>query len=284
MSAQFIRRVRVTIAGPFAQDFKTISAQVLEVELLRVQFSVAKQLGKEPNTASVTITNLARERRAQLQQYGGKFMLQAGHNDSIAQLFVGDIRRVETKQEGSDWNTSVLSGDGERAFNFGHVNESFGPNTGAPDILGKITGALGVSLGNMSKASKILSGKKYTNGYTAYGPAAAELDRLLEPEGLTWSIHDGELLILKGKEAADFMIPELSPDTGLIGSSEIGAAEKNKGPVLKAKCLLQPRIKPGGKVKLVSSVYNGEVRVVKLTHAGDTHGDEWYTSFEAELL
>jgi len=89
---------------------------------------------------------------------------------------------------------------------------------------------------------------------------------------------------LRDNEDTGRMIPELSPSSGLIGSPEFGAAEKNKGPVVKFKSLLDGRIKPGGRVKLNSLRYTGEVRVTKLSHSGDTAGGDWYTACEGEPL
>lgn len=278
----FKRRARVTFAMPVKQDFKSISADVLEVEGLHIQFTVNKSLGKEPNTASVVVRNLTRDHRARMQQAGGKFMLQGGYDATIAQLFIGDVRSVDNKRDGADWVTTIESGDGERAFNFGRVNESFKGGALGSDVLNKIVGAMGVNLGNMVTAEKILGGRVYSQGYSAYGPAARELDRLLEPVGLSWSIQDGELQILGDKESATLLIPDISAGSGLVGSPEFGVAEKNKGAVIKVKCLLNPRMRPGGKFRLRSARYDGDVRIIKLTHNGDNESGDWYTSVEGE--
>lgn len=46
----------------------------------------------------------------------------------------------------------------------------------------------------------------------------------------------------------------------------------------KVKSLLQPLIEPGSFVQLKTKSILGEFfRVEKLTHSGDTHGNEWHT-------
>lgn len=280
--ALFGRRVSVLISSP-VREFAKVGDLVVEVTDLRVQFKVSKSLGKEPNTAEIVITNLSRDRRAQLQQAGGKFILQAGYDIVVEQLFVGDIRNVSHIRDGADWNTLIKSGDGERAYRWARVNESFKSGTPVKDVLLKIAQALGIDEGNLGETAKQFVGQ-YLNGYSAMGPAARELDRILRSEGYSWSIQDGAVQVLRDDTSTTLLIPDLRPDTGLIGSPEIGADEKTKGPIVKAKSLLQPRIKPGGRVSITSERFKGEVRVTKVNHDGDTAGGPWYSSLEGEPL
>jgi hypothetical protein len=279
----FNRKIRVTIATPIKGDFAAVSTNVVEIENLRVQFKVDKGLGKEPNQCEVVVTNLSPERRAQVQTRGGKFILQAGYESGIRQLFIGDIRTLDHLRDGPNWHTKISSGDGERAFRFARVNESFKGGVTVGDVVNVLASALGLGLGNVPLVVDQLSAQ-YVNGFSAFGSASRELTRVLSGQKLSWSVQDGELLILRDNEDTGRMIPDLSPSSGLIGSPEFGAAEKNKGPVVKFKSLLDGRIKPGGRVKLNSLRYTGEVRVTKLSHSGDTAGGDWYTACEGEPL
>jgi hypothetical protein len=82
----------------------------------------------------------------------------------------------------------------------------------------------------------------------------------------------------------------LDSTSGLIGSPAMGSAptasEKKKGakPLLTAKSLLQPPIRPGRRVRVKSAEYSGDFRAVKVTHDGDTAGGNWYTDLELEAL
>lgn len=279
----FNRKVRVTIATPVKGDFATISTDIVEIEDMRAQFKVDKGLGKDPNQCEVIVTNLSPARRAQVQTQGGKFILQAGYESGIRQLFIGDIRTIEHMRDGPNWHTRVTSGDGERAFRFARVNESFKGGIPVSEVVNALAGAMGLGLGNLSLVASSLSGQ-YVNGFSAFGSAARELTRVLSGQGLSWSVQDGELLVLRDDQDTGVVIPDLSPSTGLIGSPEFGAAEKNKGPVLKFKTLLDGRVKAGGRVKVTSARYSGEVRVTKFTHTGDTAGGDWYTTIEGEPL
>lgn len=279
---EFGRLVKCTIATKTAEDYRSITADVIEISDLRVSFKVTKHGGKEPNTAEVTITNLSPTQRNNLQAKGVKFILQAGYEGSgLVQLFKGDARTIDHLREGANWNTVIKSGDGERAFRFARVNESFAPGSPVGDVVKRIASKVGLGLGNVDKQIPNITGN-YAQGYAAAGPAARELDKVLSAAGYVWSIQDEELLILKPDEATTIQVPELSPESGLIGSPEFGAPEvKGAKPLIKVKCLLNGKIKIGSQVVLKSERHKGPVRVRKLEHSGDTAGGDWYTTFEA---
>ena len=278
---QYDRRIKLLVALPVATSFSEISVNTIEITQMRVQFKVEKSLGKDPNKAEVSISNLSAESRCKLSKTkNGKFILQAGYVQGTGQLFIGDIRQVDHIQDGPSWYTRLTSGDGERSFRFARVKESFKAGTPVADVISKLATASGLATGNLSLALTGLT-TQYVNGYTSFGSVARELTRVLNSVGLDWSIQDGELQFLRTDQDVGLLIPDLTPDTGLIGSPEFNYDEKSKGFLLKAKCLLQPRIKPGGRVHITSERYKGDVKVKKVVHTGDTHGQEWYSELEA---
>lgn len=279
----FKRLVRVTIATKVAEDYQSVTSDVVEVEDLRVAFKVVKTGKKEPNTAEVTISNLSPTRRASLQQKGVKFILQAGYEGTgIAQIFVGDARTVDHKRNGANWDTVIKSGDGERAYNFARVSESFSAGSPVSDVVNRIAGSLGLGLGNLKSQLAGMTGT-YDNGYAAHGPASRELDKVLRAAGYEWSIQDGEIFAHKPEAPGAILVPDLSPETGLIGSPEYGSPDKKtKRAPLKIRCLLNPGIKIGGQVYIRSERHNGPVTVKKIEHTGDTAGGDWYTDFEGQ--
>jgi hypothetical protein len=78
----------------------------------------------------------------------------------------------------------------------------------------------------------------------------------------------------------------LGPASGLIGSPQYGTQDAKdrklgRSPRLVAKSLLQPLLSCGSAVKIDSEAYRiANYRVEKVTHTGDTHGKDWYTSVE----
>lgn len=280
----FNRQVECRFAVP-VKDYQTQGQLVLTVTDLRVQFKVHKTSKKEPNKAEIVVTNLNKAHRALLQQQGGKFILLAGYQSTgVEQLFVGDIRNVSHVREGADWNTEIHSGDGERAYRWSRINAGYKAGTPVTGVVQDLANALGVDKGNLAIALSALTGIQFSSGYAAHGPVQKELDRILKSQGYTWSIQDGAISVLQNGQTLPGFVPVLGPDTGLVGSPEFGAAEANKGPQLKFKCLLMPKLKPGSQVQLNSARFKGQVRLTEVTHSGDTWGGDWYSECESEPL
>lgn len=289
----FDRRCKVTFAIPVDTpgDFTHTTTNLLEVDGgrtdawtvgQRVQFKVEKTLTKEPNTSSVTITNLAPQTRQQLQSKGVRVLIEAGYKDGVERIFSGDVRTVDHVRSKADWDTVCKVGDGERAWRFARVAESFAVGSRAADVLKKVGRAMGIDLGNLDdKAAKIDT--ILDQGWSAAGSAARALDRLVVALGKEWSIQDGALQILDPYETIDYPIPDITPDTGLIDSPEMGSpATKGKPQLLKFKSLLVIT-KPGARVKLKSQRYDGYVRVHRCSFEGDTSGGDWYTTIEGTI-
>lgn len=291
----FDRRCRLTIANPIPGSFKDAQTfDVVEIDGgraeagrvgMRVKFKIDKTDKKEPNTSEVIVTNLSKARRASLQKNGVKVLLEAGYaGTGFARYFVGDVRTTDHIKNGADMDTTMKLGDGERAWKFARVSESFSPKTLIKDAAKKIGTALGLGLGNLEAKLADLT-DTFEAGWVAHGSAATALDQIIvDMLGKTWSIQDGVIQVLDPYEVANLPIPELTPETGLIGSPEMGSPpSKGKPALLTVKGLLFP-IKPGGKLKLRSERYDGFVRAHKVSFEGDTGGGDWYTTVEGTII
>jgi len=289
------RRCKVTIATPVSTpgDFKTATSNVLEVNGgddpnkpgLRVRFKVKKSREKEPNTAEIIITNLAKTTRDGLGTKGSKVLLEAGYaGTGINRIFLGDARTIDHVREGADWSTVLRCGDGERGYRFARASESFAAGTQAADVLRYLGAQLGLDKGNVDQEAAAIN-VRFDQGYVVWGAAQAELDRLLGSIGYGYSIQDGVLQVLQTDASlTGVAIPEITPDTGLVGSPQMGTPEKAGAPaLLKFKSLLTPT-RPGGRVYLRSERYKGQLVVKKCEYSGDTHGGDWYTTIEGVLL
>jgi len=280
----FGRRARVIVGRPQA-DYRVLAADSVEIEGLRVQLKVTKTPGKEPNTAEVSVWNLAPETRAAVQLKGAKIIVMAGHTDTLRQVFTGDVIQCDHVREGAHWVTKFQAGDGQRAHQFARVSESFAPGTGAADIARRLATLFGLDPGNLVEAAA-RAAVTFTQGYSAHGPVSRELSRLLTGLGLDWSVQDGRLQVLApGESVAGQVAVELSESSGLVGSPEHGSPDKpGKPAVLKVKSLMLPDLRPGARFALVSRVATGGYVAGRVEHSGDTDGGEWYTTTEATPL
>jgi hypothetical protein len=269
----------------------TVIVDDVKIARLRVQFSVKKGLTIEPNTAEIKIFNLAETTRARLKRKGAKVVLSAGYETgNAAVIFTGDARNIDhVKESETLWVTKIKCGDGERAYQFAHFSNSFRAGTPIADVILACGNAVGLNLGNL--ADEIQKGNfrggltQFSHGYTGYGSAIKQLNDLLKSVGLTLSIQDGALQVLRGGAAAPGRAILLSPDSGLIGSpGYITPEDKSKPSLMKFKSLLQPQIRCGGVVEMRAKSIKGQFRLETVQHTGDTEGSEWYSVGEGKPL
>ena len=57
--------------------------------------------------------------------------------------------------------------------------------------------------------------------------------------------------------------------------------EKAKRTGIEVTSLLNAGIRPGRRIQVLSKYLDAVYKVEKVTHAGDTHGGEWYSQVEA---
>ena len=104
-------------------------------------------------------------------------------------------------------------------------------------------------------------------------------------------IDDGTVNLIKPEDIPPGEIVELTPASGLVETP----TQTQTG--ISAKCLLNPRLKIGNLVKINSQdinqaegsfdswqrplASNGQYRIIKLKHTGDTMGNAWYSEIEA---
>lgn len=248
---------------------------------LRVKFQITKSTEKAANPATVTITNLSPTHRGALQRKGVRLILEAGYRTSgLVHLYTGDVRTVDHAREAADWHTVIKCGDAERSLQFARASQGFAAGVTLGEVVRFAARAMGLGLGNVAAQAARLTQPLY-NGYTMHGPASGELDKALRSAGWRYSIQDGQLQILAPGESVANSVPEVSIETGLVGSPEAGSPESGGQPqLIKFRRLLLQQARAGGRVHLLSERYNGIVRLKKVDHLGDIRGGEWYTDME----
>lgn len=302
--ALFGRRCRLVVSDTSEKEIaRTKTESTVEVTTnsteiiggdggMRIGFDINKTLKKEPNTAEIRVYNLAATTRAGLQKKGVAALLEAGYQETgLSRIASGNVRTVDHVREGADWITIIKLGDGERAWQYGRVNESFSAGTRVADVIKKLAQQMGLGGDDIDKqldaakrSTKRRIPETLDHGWAASGSAGRAMDHIMKAAHLSWSVQDGQLQILVEGQALDNVVFRINPRSGLIGSPEMGTPPRKGGPgLIKFVSLLIP-VKPGGKVELTSDRYDGEVRLVGVNLVGDTHGTEWYAKMAGEVL
>jgi hypothetical protein len=225
---------------------------------LRIAFTVDKMGGREPNKATIAVTNLSQQTRAAFEVKGLRVVLEAGYLEQSGAIFIGSTYLVKHRREGADVVTTIEGADGGE----------------------EVTAAIGSRINPLPAV--------LAKGFATAGLASDALDDITRATGLTWSIEDGQVQILDavaGDGSGDIV---LNADRGMIGSPERTEVKdektKKKKQRVLIRALIQPRIRPR-RLLLVTSIdvpqLSGRYEAKTVRTTGDTHGADWTMAIEA---
>jgi hypothetical protein len=263
---------------------------------LRISFHVEKTAVGKPNDATIKIYNLAPSTESRISDEFTDVVLNAGYKTGIGLIFKGNITLVSREKTGPDTITEIACGDGDEDYRNAFLNETVAAGTDDNHVITRAAGSF--TAGTVQGPSQIPSTAR-ARGRVLTGPTRDVLESIARANGCNWSIQDGRLVVLP----ADQMLPGsailISPSTGMVGAPTV----TDKG--FKVKTLLNWQYKIGGAVKIDSAYAqmkakkllnsktsaqrarlppNGICKVVKITHTGDTRGNDWYSELETVAI
>lgn len=189
--------------------------------------------------------------------------LRVGYAGRIGTVFSGDMNRGSLKLSKDGYEASFECFDG----GFDYFNSYT-----AKSVTGRQS-SLDAVLEDMPNTRKgaITSGEELVRPKILIGSSYQLLNDMAGPEE-SFFIDEGRANLIKNSEVIGSYVPLVDSSTGLISTPE------REFSLVTFETLLNPYIKIGGRVKLVSSVvpqYNGTYRVDTITHKGDNEGSEW---------
>ena len=249
-----------------------------------MSFAVNRVSGAEPDTAEISIWGTDAEIRNAAQKKGAPLDIEAGYEENFGLLFKGNVRRTFFTTDGVETELRIEAGDGDTALGGTLRQQSFPPHITFEKIVTDMINALGVSAKDaIDKVKKLLTdngqgAKQKQKGFSISGLASESLNSMLKRAGITYAIQDGTMIVAEtGKPSENFATAiKLTPTSGLIGSPEQG-----EGGSITVTSLLQPGIRPHRQLQIDSASVKGAYVIEKVTHRGDTHGQEWYSVAEA---
>lgn len=271
--------------SPTSKKYFDTSGEATVVTDLRVQFEIRKNLGREPNSCTTTITSMSKDSRGRLERKPVYAILRAGHNGVLHPLFAGSVSYARSDYKGTEWETKAQFADGGRAFSNARLLKSYPATTTARRVLTDLAASMGLPIPSDLAAATDLD-QAISGPLSVAGPSRDAMTRLLLRYGYSWSTQDGRLQVLRDGLPNARTAWVIDADTGMIGSPE-GSVPHKPGGVseLSIDVLLFPEIQPGDTISVTSRYYSGGLfRVNDVTHTGDTHGDDWKTSLKATPL
>jgi hypothetical protein len=277
---------------------KGSAGQGLSVKDLRIEFEITKLNGRVPNTAMVKIYNLTQDNENRIKGEFDEILINAGYVGASLLVFRGNIRHTFAYREGNDHIMEIDAADGDKDLRKTVVNVTLAAGSTAAMLLDHVVGKFSTT----KKGYAVVKDRRRIRGRVVSGLASDVLDDIAAESDGHWSIQDGVLQIVPVDSTLPTEAIVLRSDTGLLGAPEID----DKG--IKATCLLNPRLKVGGKVWLNNNDLKAKIakeletkpgakpvktkkhrgvlarldpdgiyKVYKLVHAGDTRSTEWST-------
>ncbi|WP_410009812.1 phage protein [Pantoea agglomerans] len=247
------------------------SKESIQINNLRVAFSITHTHDKTPNRATLRVWNLNPSHRHQVT--GGEFKQVAlavgyGSLENCRVLYAGQITKPAVIREGLDFILELTCDDGATAYRDAFVNVTLAAGSTHEDVIAHCAGEMtGITPGNIG----LLADVTFTRAKVCYGPARHVMTQVADHHGADWMIQNGELHVLH----PDYCLPDegalLNEASGMLGSPK----PTDRG--LEVSCLLRPEITVGSLVRVESIVadYGGDYKAVAVKSDGDTHASRW---------
>jgi hypothetical protein len=261
----------------------------VKTDKLRVAFEVKKGDTETPNEATIRVWNLADETMQRARREFDRVVLEAGYQDNSGVIYAGNIigKRI-IHENGVDAVLELTCGDGDEAYVGAVVSKTLAAGSTPKDVIGEVQnsfGEYGVQQGEIQE----LGGERLPRGKVMFGMTRRYAREAAYTTDTSWSIQDGKLTVVKREGYLSGEAVVLTSETGLVGAPE----QTNDG--LKVRCLLNPRIRVNGRVKIDNASVqeakaqagkdakqpaalnsDGFYRILQIAYVGDTRGQDWY--------
>lgn len=274
----------------------------LLIENLRIQFEIAKTVESSPNVAIIRIYNLASINEEKIKNEFDEIWLNAGYDGAMLLIFRGNIKHVYRYREKNDYITEIEAADGDKDFRNAIMNETLAAGTTNAQIVDRAVKSF-KSNGGTIKGHVQINDRARLRGKVVSGNTRNVLSDIAKESGANWSIQDGQLIIVKVSGVLPDEAIVITSETGMLNAPEVN----DKG--IAVKCLLNPQLRVNGAIRLdnkgikakrvqaqalatkrekeetkpkepVRPDPDGIYKVLKLTHKGDTRGQDWVSELE----
>lgn len=274
----FLRRCEVLL-GPLA-DWKGGGPEANALRIvadgtdnrLRVAFTSTKTLTGDPNKTDISIWNLSRDTRQAVRQSLTRVEVLAGYDTAPPELVAyGALQDAATAdRQGGDIITKLVVLDGYGGMVRGAYSRSWSGGTPLAQVVADIARSMpGVTVGAVN-----LSGRLSAKGAAFAGTSTAQLNRLADQFGFSWSVQDGVFQAV-GDRTDSGNVHSFDSDVNLISIAPTlaGAGEPMTGVELVAR--FDARAKPGDRCNVRSALspnLSGSYKAQTVTLSFDSHG------------
>jgi hypothetical protein len=278
----FDRVCRVIIEG----------ARIITIENAKIQFEIVKSKNAKENTAKLEIYNLAPNTRKLITEQEALVRIFAGYagNKGLIEIGQGDISKIKHNRDKTEVVTEVYMAEGLRKIRDNPLSMSFSSKSKLK--LGNVLDNLRTKSNNqfVFRLIDVDESKTIDNGYSDLGSLDQILNNLGIQFGFEWSVQNGIITIKGTKKSLSSEIMLLTPKNGLILHPESvkqvsrrlekSSITKQGAKINSVQALLQPHLQVNDIIAIESQDLNGKYEIRKITHKGDTRGNDWYSDME----
>lgn len=256
----------------------------------RITFNVLIDFGGFNTYMDLSIYNLSQDTVAKAFNKDTTITLRAGYDNTIDTIFNGKIFNVFKERRGPDTITRIIARGGT-SFEKPTVNKTFGKNANVVELIRECCTSTGYPV--VIDASQFSDINPYTRGYTLSGDPLRKLDELANTHNFSYVLDNDSIVVVRNDAFRGGAPVEVSEATGMEGIPEISEVGCN------VTTRLNPKLRIGGRIEIksefrtitFSNVYyvdvpasagTGLYRMFKLTHSGDSWGDDWSTRIESK--
>lgn len=267
-------------------------AKVITIENSKIQFEIIKSKNAKENTAKVEIYNLAPNTRKLITEQEALVRIFAGYaqNKGLIEIGQGDISKVKHNRDKTEVVTEIYMAEGIRKIRDNPISISFSSKSKLK--LSNILDNLRTKSNNQFdfRLIDVDDSKTIDNGYSDLGSLDQILNNLRLQFGFEWSVQNGIITIKGTKKSVANEIMLLTPKNGLILHPESvkhvsrrlekSSITKQDRKVNSIQALLQPHLQVNDIIAIESQDLKGKYEIQKITHKGDTRGNDWYSDME----
>lgn len=286
--------------------------ETIDLSEFRVKFEVKNADYESPDHASIRVYNLSEKTVRKI--FGGGYNvvgLSAGYQGgNYGTIFAGEIKQIRVgKEDPTTTYMDILAADGDIFYNQAIFAQSMAKGTNNLDQIKKLVDDYNtqnntkIGIDTSAVLSDGLFNSTNVRGKVWFGIARSSLRDIARTANLTWSIQNGDLVFTDYRGYKEGTAVVLDSAHGLIGMPE-----QTEGGVM-VKCLLNPKIRIGGLVKLdndnvkvnqtlfvnnkadntisydkyrqiqalVPLSEKGIYRAYAVEYSGDSRGQDWYS-------
>lgn len=303
------RQLELTVRTQVSRSGDTWNWTDTIVDGLHMSFRVTRSIVFNDNVAEIQVYNASKATRQLLHKPGSNVILRAGYEDTgLGTIYIGNIIKAHSAKQGPDYITTLQTASlrsKEKPFQSTPVALSFSPGTPMNTVLDTIGQTLGLIVAGVSADFPL------PNGWTYAGSVRGALtycEKVLKANDLSLFADLAEMIVFRKGEPSDFDAVYLDYTCGLLSANDISdnvdltqetiqavLETGNETDVetavadtvqvmpkkLELNCILIPKSRPNGLVRVKYGDGEGNYIVDTLTHTGDNFSESsWNTVME----